>query len=216
MRKILAAAVVLSLIVGALGAPALAGKKKKKAAPVPVTMYFHGNEPLGELDMANNATSGALLPMDTTEPAGGQSKSTPILDAVATPNPNCSGSPILPSWSGAMTGRVTGDVKVVFNTIASAGNVDIELFVDAGPFSCNDAYIDPVAETTIDLPPGAGTVEAVIEGVNFEVGGILIVMVNPKILDPPVVGRILYDSPADASHVEFICTPAAGATTCTQ
>lgn len=218
MKKTFAVAVVLALIVGALSAPALAGKKKKKPVPlpVPVTLFFHGSETAGEADIANNAPTGALLPMDTTEPSGTTSKSFPILDAVATPNESCSGSPLFPSWTTALSGRVTGDVKVVFNTIASAGTVDVELFVDAGPLSCNDTYIEPVAETTVDLPPGTGTVEAVIQGVDFPVGAVLTVMVNPKNLDAPAAGRILYDSSTDASHIELTCTPNAGATACTQ
>ena len=218
MKKILATAFVLTLVVGALSAPALAGKKKKKKVvpPAPVTLFFHGTDTLGEVDISNNVTTGAVLPMDTTEPTGTQSKSFPILDAVATPNESCPGSPLFPSWSTHMSGRVTGDVKVVFNTIASAGAVDVELFVDAGPLSCNETYIEPVAEIAVNLPPGTGTVEAVIEGVDFEVLGILTVMVNPKNLDAPAVGRVLYDSPADKARLEFMCTPASGATACTQ
>ena len=213
MKKILATAVVLALVVGALSAPALAAKKNKKI--LPVTLFFHGAEILGEADMSNNLPTGAVMPMDTTEPTGTQSKSFPILDAVATPNESCSGSPLFPSWRGLLSGRVTGDVKVVFNTIASAGTVDVELFADAGSVACNETYIEPVAETTIDLPPGTGTVEAVLEGVDFEVVGTLTVMVNPRNLDAPAVGRVLYDSPADASRIELKCTPAKGAKACT-
>lgn len=218
MKKILATAVVLALVGGAMSAPASAGKKKKKkVVPVPVTMFFHGTETLGEVDMVNNlAAGGTLLPMDTTEPTGTSAKSFPIIDAVATPNEACSGSPILPSWSGNMTGHVTGDVKVVFNTIASAGTVDVELFADAGALACNETYLEPVAETTVDLPPGTGTVEAVIEGVDFNVLGRLIVMVNHKMLDAPAVGRILYDSTTDAARIELVCTPAGRATACTR
>ena len=214
MKKILVTAVVLALVAGALSATASAGKKKK-AKPVAVTMFFHGTETLGELDVANNATTGALLPMDTTEPTATPSKSFPIIDLVATPNEACSGSPILPSWAGNMSGRVTGDVTVTFNTIGSAGTVDIELFADAGAFQCNETYLDPVAETTVDLPPGTGTVEAVIEGVDFEVIGRLVMMVNHRTLDAPAMGRVLYDSPTDNARIEFTCTPATGTTACT-
>lgn len=216
MKKVLVPALVVVLLVAALSATAVAGKKKKKPAPkpVPVTLYFHGTETLGEADMANNLPTGALLPMDTTEPSGSQSKSFPILDLVATPNESCSGSAAFPSWSGMLSGRVTGDVKVTFNTVASVGSVDVELFVDAGPFSCNDTYIEPVAETTVDLPAGGGTVEAVIEGVDFPVGAMLNVMINPRNLDAPAAGRVLYDSTGDASRIELTCTPNAGATTC--
>ena len=218
MRKSLAIAVVLALVVGAMSVPASAGKKKKKkkATSVPVTLFLHGSETLGEVDMGNNISAGGtLLPMDITEPTGTSSKSFPILDLVATPNEACSGSPLFPSWSGNMIGRVTGDVKVVFNTIASAGSVDVELFADAGPLACNETYIEPAAEVTVDLPAGAGTVEAVIEGVDFEVLRNLVVMINPRNLDAPAVGRVLYDSETDASRVELVCTPASGATSCT-
>lgn len=216
MKKTFSAALALALVVGALSVPAMAGKKKKKPVPqpVPVTLFFHGTETAGEADVANNAPTGSLLPMDTTEPTGSPSKSFPILDAVVTPNESCSGSPLFPSWSGQIAGQVQGDVKVVFNTVGSAGSVDVELFVDAGPLSCNDTYIEPVAETTVDLPAGSGTVEAVIEGVDFPVGGILTVMVNPRNLDAPAAGRILYDSAADNSRVELMCIPAVGAASC--
>lgn len=218
MKKILATSVALVLVAGALGAPAVAGKKKKKPAapqPVPTTLFFHGSETAGEADIVNNFPTGSMLSMDATEPEGGQSKSFPILDAVVTPNEACSGSPLFPSWAATMSGQVTGDVKVTFSTIASAGNVDVELFVDAPPLSCNDTYIEPAAETTVDLPVGGGTVEAVLQGVDVPVGGILTIMVNPRNRDAPAVGRILYDSTADPSKVEFLCTPAAGKTSCT-
>ena len=215
MKKLLATSVALVLVAGAMSAPAVAGKKKK-AKPVPVTLFFHGTEPVGEVDAVNNLTSGGnMQPMNTTEPTGSPSKSFPIYDAVATPNESCSGSSLFPSWTGSFSGRVTGDVKVTFNTIASAGNVDVELFVDAGPLSCNDTYVEPVAETTVDLPPGTGTVEAVLEGVNVPVGGILTVMINPRNLDAPAAGRILYDSATDASRVELMCIPNAGSKACT-
>lgn len=213
MRKIFATTVALALVAGALSAPALAGKKKS-AKPTPVTLYFHGTEAAGEADIANNATSGSVLPMDVTEPTGSPSKSFPIIDGVATPNEQCSGSPLLPSWSGMLSGRVKGDVKVVFNTVASAGSVDVELFVDAGPLSCNETYVAPAAEVTVDLPPGTGTVEAVLEGVDVPVGGLVTVMINPRNLDAPAVGRILYDSATDPSRVELTCIPAAGSKSC--
>ena len=219
MKRIFATAVVLALIVGALGAPALAGKKKKEPVPpapqpIPVTLFFHGTEAVGEADIVNNFPTGATQPMDTTEPSG-SSKSFPILDGIATPNESCSGSPLFPSWTAQLAGQVKGDVKVTFNTIASVGSVDVELFVDAGPLSCNDTYIEPVGEATVDLPPGTGTVEAVISGLDIPVGGLLTVMINPRNLDAPAAGRILYDSPTDAARVELMCTPNAGATTCT-
>lgn len=220
MKKTFSAVVALALVVGALSAPAVAGKKKKKPVPppqpAPVTLFLHGSETVGEVDMANNFPTGSMLPMDATEPAGGSSKSFPILDAVATPNESCSGSPLFPSWTGTFAGKVSGDVKVVFNTLASAGTVDVELFVDAGPLSCNDSYIEPVAETTVNLPSGAGTVEAVIPGVDFEVGGVLTLMINPKNLDAPATGRILYDSATDNSRIELMCLPAAGRASCAQ
>jgi hypothetical protein len=217
MKKFLVTAVVLAMIAGALSAPALAGKKKKKPAPqpVPVTLYFHGTETVGEADIANNATTGAILPMDTTESTGSPSKSFPILDGVATPNEACSGSPLFPSWQGFLTGQVKGDVKVIFNTVGSAGSVDVELFVDTAPLSCNDTYVEPAGEVTVDLPPGTGTVEAVIPGADFPVGSVITVMINPRNLDAPAAGRVLYDSATDASRVELTCIPAAGATTCT-
>jgi hypothetical protein len=218
MKKSFAIAVAFALVVGAMSVPASAGKKKKKkkAAPVTVTLFFHGTETLGEADMVNNIEAGGtVLPMDATEPTNAQFKSFPILDLVATPNEACSGSPLFPSWTGKLVGRVTGDVKVVFNTIGSAGTVDVELFADAGPLSCNETYIEPVGETTVDLPLGTGTVEAVIEGVDFELLSNLVVMINPKNLDAPAVGRVLYDSTPDDSHVELVCTPAARAKTCT-
>lgn len=219
MKKILVTAVALALVVGAMAVPATAGKKKKPPAPpqpVPTTLYFHGSETVGEADLANNFPTGSTMAMDATESTGTQSKSFPILDAVATPNEACSGSPLFPSWTGNMAGQITGDVKVFFNTIGSAGSVDVELFVDVGPLSCNDTYSEPVGETTIDLPAGAGSVEAVIEGVNVPVGGILVVMINPRNLDAPAAGRVLYDSSTDPSRVELMCIPAAGATACTQ
>jgi hypothetical protein len=72
--------------------------------------------------------------------------------------------------------------------------------------------VSTAGAVTVALPPGQGTVEAVIPDLNFEAAGALMVQITPVTV-PPFVGRAFYGT-AD-TKIEYSCTPVAGSTSCT-
>lgn len=210
------AAIVLAIVLAvAVLAPAQAAKKRKKEArPVATTLYFHGTEPLGELE-SFSLISDQYLKMDPNEPTGSEPRSKQITNYVAGPNTQCAGNTLFPVWVGELSGKVVGDVKVIFHTISTPGSVDVRVWADVASLLCNSAtagtmdYPTPDGEVRVALPPGPATVEAVIEDVSFEVGSVLMVQLTPVIL-PPFFGRVLYDSTDTPSRIELSCVPARG------
>src|SRR5687767_9858420 len=108
MRRVISMCLVFGLMFGAI-ASAEAAKKK----PVPVTFYFHGTETVGEIDLANNFGT-AYLKMDPTEPAEPAPRSRPFTTWVGDPQMwnDCAGHTLLPVWTGSLSGKVVGDIKV--------------------------------------------------------------------------------------------------------
>jgi hypothetical protein len=223
MRKPLVIALTAGLVATSLAGPALAGKKKKPKpqAPVATTLYLHGNEVVGEVENYGLIASGTYMSMDATEPSGSEPKSKFFTNYVAGPNSQCAGNDFYPVWVGDLTGKVTGDVKVTFHSIASPGGiVDVRVWPDVASQLCTNEtlgafdYPEPAGEVRVSLPAGPGTVEAVIEGVDFQAGSKLMLQLTP---DPasPFVGRALYDATSYVSKIEFSCIPAAGASACT-
>lgn len=223
MRKPLVIALTAGLVATSLATPAIAGKKKKPktAAPVATTLYLHGNEVVGEVENYALIASGTFMSMDKNEPTGSEPKSKFFTNYVLGPNTECAGNDFYPVWVGDLSGTVTGDVKVTFNSIASPGGaVDVRIWPDVASQLCTNEtlgvfdYPEPAGETRVNLPAGPGVVEAVIEGVNFQAGSKLMLQLTP---DPatPFVGRALYDSTSYVSKIEFNCIPASGASACT-
>lgn len=215
MRRSVGVVLMLCLAFGALiAAPAEA--KKKKAAPV--TLYFHGDNMFGEQDLEMGIT-GVYRNMDTTEPTEAAPKSHGLVavgaGGVGTPNPQCAGNPFFPVWQGDVSGTVVGDIKVSLDAISlPATKIDVRVWGLVPPFgSCDsqgtEAYIEPAAEVRVDVPPGAGTIEAVLKGVKFKAEGKLMIQFTP-VLEGPTMTRVLYDSTSTISQMEFTCIPASG------
>lgn len=217
MRKPLALALTAGLIATALAAPAFAAKKAK---PVATTLYLHGNEVVGEVENFAVTSSGTYFAMDSTEPSAAEPKSKQLTNYVGGPNTQCAGNDLFPVWVGDLTGTVTGDITVTFHTITSPGEVDVRIWPDVASQLCTNEtlgafdYPEPAAETRVALPPGPGTVEAVIEGVKFKAGSKLMLQLTP-VVESPFFGRVLYDSTSYVSKIDFSCIPAKGATACT-
>lgn len=225
MRKAFGVILSLTLLVAALAGPATA----KKAKPVATKLFLHGASAFGENDSFSLLAEG-YLPMDTTEPAAGQPKSRQITNYLVGPNSECAGNNLFPVWSGKLAGQVKGDMKFTFSTVGTPGKVVVRVWPDVSMSLCNSSttgaadYPDPAGEVVVDLPPGEGTVEAVMKGVNFTAVGSVIVQVSPAVAadipDPggavltPLFARVLYDSPDFSSSLEFKCIPAKGAKTC--
>jgi hypothetical protein len=216
MKRTIGLVLMLGLVMGALGAaPAVA---KKKAKPVATTLYFHGGEPVGEMEM-EAGLAGQYRVMDATEPTDPLPKSFALAAVGAggtgTPNPQCAGTPLFPVWQGDVNGTVVGDIKFSLDSVGgSATQLAVRVWGMVPPFGACDStagesYIEPEAEVLVDVPPGAGTIEGVLKGVNFKAAGKLMIQFTP-ILEGPTVGRVLYDSPSVTSQVEFTCIPASG------
>lgn len=216
MKRTIVLVLALGLLAGAaVSTPAVA---KRKAKPVKTTLYFHGASPLGEMDI-EAGLSGQYPEMNATEPSDPLPKSMGLAMVGAggngTPNPQCAGSPLFPLWQGDVNGTVVGDVKASLDVVgASTAKMAVRLWPMVPPFgSCDSqaaqAYIDPVAEVLVDVPPGAGTIEAVFKGVKFKTSGKLLIQFTP-LLEGPTVGRVLYDSTATTAQIEFTCIPASG------
>lgn len=198
--------VVLMLIAGLMAinlATPVEAKKKKKAKPVATTLFMEGDANFGEEDQLGNGTYLKLQ----AEPGSGK-KSAGMPNYAVGPNTKCAGNSLVPVFVGALAGKVTGDMKVTFDASATpAAKAEIRVWPDVAAQACNDSYIEPAAAVVVDLPAGGGTVEAVLEGVDFEASGVMMIQVTP-VLGVPSYGRIFYGT--DASKVEFQCLPASG------
>lgn len=201
-NKLIVLGIVVGLVAGSLAMPAAAKKKKKKKAPKPVatTLYLDGTATMGEEDQTGTGTFLKLTPA-----AGSGSKTMGLINYGAGPNPNCAGNSLVPVFVGPMTGRVVGDMTVTFDAMATGGSVEIRVWPDIGAQACNDAYPPPAGAVTVALPSGSGTVEAVIEGLDFEASSIMMVQITPI---SPGYGRATYGT--DASKVDFECIPTSG------
>jgi len=159
--------------------------------------------------------------MDPSEPSGSEPKSKQLTNYVAGPNTECAGNELFPVWVGNLTGTVKGDVKVTFHTISTpAAAVDVRIWPDVNSQLCTQEtlgafdYPEPAGEVRVNLPPGPGSTEAVIERVNFKAGSLLMLQLTP-VVEGPFVGRVLYDSTQFVSKIELKCTPVGRAKSCT-
>lgn len=223
MKKI--SVLMLTAVVAASLGSGAAASAKPKAKPVSTTLYLHGTQPVGESE-SFSLVADTLLPMDANEPTGAEPKSKFITNYAAGPNTACAGNNLFPVWSGQVTGTVKGDMKFTFHTIGTPGPVEVRVWPDVGSSLCDSEatgandYVEPAGAVTVDLPPGPGTVEAVMKNVNFKAIGSIIVQVSPVVAvdipSPggsvlnPFVSRILYDTPDFASSLQFSCIPARG------
>lgn len=215
MKKFLTILLTVGLVASAFVAPATAAKKKK-AKPVATTLYLHGNEVIGEVENYPFVATGSYFKMDPTEPTAAEPKSKQFTNYVAGPNDLCAGNDFYPVWVGSIAGQVKGDVKVTFHTVATpGGKVDVRIWPDVASQMCTNEtlgaadYPEPAGALTVDIPAGAGVVEAVIKGVDFKAVGGLMLQLTP-VNESPFLGRALYDSTSYVSKIEFQCIPASG------
>lgn len=214
-RRTVASALAVVLAVAAL-APAKAAKKaNKRARPLATTLYFHGNEVIGELE-SFPVVADQYLRMDPKEPTGSETRSKQITNYGAGPNTACAGNNFFPVWVGELKGKVVGDITVTLHTLSTPGAADVRIWADVASLLCNSAtgsmdYPPPDGEVRVAIPPGQASVEAVIEGVSFRATSVLMVQITPVIL-PPFFGRVLYDSAAAPSRIELRCIPSSGKT----
>lgn len=230
MRKAIITALVLGLVVGSLGGPAQAGKKKKKA--VATTLYLHGTSQFGEQDLPATWSESKWHQMDSTKPTAAEAKSMFVTNYLRGPNTACSGNGLLPTWQGALAGTVKGTLTVTLYTKATpASTLNVELYPDAlggCDSATSDDWVEPVASQLVSPAAGDAETKVVFEKLNFQSTGSLVLQLSvPRTLAPdtpavpPAYGggrpfadpgqvRVYYDSATMAASLAFKCLPAAG------
>lgn len=209
-KRMIAVALAAGLVAGALAMPAEAAKKKKKKAPkpIPTELFLEGASTIGEQDQTVDGTYLKLVPE-----AGSGEKSHGVPNYVGGPNTQCAGNGLVPVFVGSVAGTITGDMTVTFDAMSSpAAQVEVRVWPDLAAQACNESYIEPAGAVVVDLPAGSGTVEAKIEGLDFEAASGMMIQVTPVAAPPPSYARVFYGT--DASKVTFECIPAAGAKSC--
>jgi hypothetical protein len=217
LKKTLSVLVVLGLVVGAFVAVPAEAKKKKKLKAVETTLYMHGVTPLGEVDGAQWLADGngpvSPLTMTPEEPAAGPPKSMNFFNPAL--NDQCTGLPLaFPTFTGNLSGTITGDATVKAHFASAPGQLLARIWADMGAFvGCNEAYVEPASEVTVDVPPGHNEVEIKFPGLNLPAQQTFMI----EILAPSgtgykgQLGRLLYDSADTPTSITFNCIPAAGA-----
>jgi hypothetical protein len=201
-----------------------AGAAAKKAAPKPVkqTMWFHGTQQLGNIDQNAGFPGTSFMSMNATKPTGSGDKDILFFGLAATPNTQCAGSSLLPSWSGAASGTLTGTATVSFYARSTPGaTAKVQLFNDVEGQLCNADYPAPLGEAVVSLAAGPTatlhTVTFKIQG-KGKVFGSLMVQIVPGSAAAGLVGpqlsSVVYDSTASPSSVTFSCIPKAGKKRC--
>ena len=210
--------VALSLACLTSGAvTATAAPKPKAAKPVPMTWFFHGTQPAGELE--NPAiTEPVYMTMDATAPTGTSARSAGVTYYVGGPNTECAGNTLFPVWVGALDGAPTGDATVEFPVqVAGSGSIEIRLFADIFGQACNEAYESPIGSVVVPVTSGMTSVKAVVKGLNKKKRNIssLMLQVSPaETLAAPYVTRIQYDATSAMAKVAFTCQPKVGKKAC--
>ena len=217
-RTALALIAVSALSVG-VAQPSLAAAKGKSAKPVSETLYLHGTSSSGNQDIA---VDGTPLTMSTAKPTGSADKDVMFFGAGVSPNTNCAGSTLLPFWTGAVTGTVTGKVNVTFFARSTPGaTATLQLFNDVGEGGCNALNPGAVAEVTVPLKAGAtnamhtATLDLpkalkVKSTLHFQV----IPGMTAGVAIGPQVSGVGYDSTVSPSAITFTCLPSAGKKSC--
>lgn len=204
-RKLVSIALLGVMVVAGLTAPATAGKRKK---PVPTTLYLHGPSALGEVDGVTWLSDGTIAAMDPTAPTDPAPKSWSYVQPTA--NRSCTGFPLAwPYWRGTLAGQIVGDMKITLHFLSPPASATVRIWTDTPEFLCDDAYVTPIVETTVDIPAGSSKVEVVVPGVKATAGA----MISMTVWDGTAArqGRVVYDAVGYDSKIEFGCIPASGA-----
>lgn len=202
-KKLLVAALVAGLLTANMAAPVEA-KKKKKVKPVATTLFLEGESTFGEEDQLGNGTY-----LKIQEEEGSGQKSIGVPNYTVGPNVNCAGNSLVPVFVGSLAGQVVGDMTVTFDAGATPGaKVEVRVWPDVAAQACNESYIEPAGAAIVDLPAGQGSVEAVIEDLDFESTAGLMIQITPVIGSAPSYGRVFYGT--GDSKVEFSCIPTSG------
>lgn len=205
MRKLVAVGLAIGLVGSALVVPAYAGKKAK---PVKTTLYLHGNVPVGEGgEAAYSIVEGMNMRMDAEAPTDVVPKSYHFTNPIG--NDQCSGnSSFFPTWTGDLSGTIVGSPKWNVHFASPPSSVIARIWTDTPISSCNENYIEPAAEVTVDIPAGHNVVE--IEFPKMKLKAHVSVMVELLQRSATQHGRVLYDAVDHDSSLTFDCIPQSG------
>lgn len=212
MKRAVTLVLISGLLLGSVATAEAKKKKKKSKKPVTETLYLHGAETVGEIDLINNFGA-SYNKMTTTEPSETAPRSLQFTTWDGTPWNDCAGSYLLPVWTGNVSGKIVGDIKVTLHTVSGPKAVTVQVWPDLMTQTCasNDVsegqYPEPAAEMTGNLALGTGVTEFVLEDVNFKAEAFLTMMILPQ---GPAPGRVMYDATDFASSVEFSCISKSG------
>ena len=204
MKRAAGIALVSGLISLSLLAPAGAGKPK----PVKTTLYLHGNAPIGEgAEAAVNIAESRQMTLDTTPPSDPYPKSYSFSNPAG--NDQCSGnSTFFPTWSGNLTGTIVGDVKWTAHFVSPPSQVIARIWTDTPISSCNEAYVPPAQELTVDIPAGHNSVDIVFKKLKLKAAASIMVELLQR--GSSKQGRVLYDGVGFESALTFDCIPQSG------
>ncbi|HET7482443.1 MAG TPA: hypothetical protein VFK89_06220 [Actinomycetota bacterium] len=207
-------AAILLVVVAATMPPAGA-KPKPKAAPV--SLYLHGSSPVGEIDgMQNwsNIITGeplTFLPMTPEKPSSSTDKSFGIGPQG---DDQCSGNPVLPTWDAKVQGTIKGHMKLRVTLLSYPAPIHIRVFADVDELSCDLDYDNPVVEKELSPDPGLNDYTIDLGDATTHISHRLILMISPNLAGAGADGRVIYDSTAHPSRLEFSCVPDKGTAGC--
>lgn len=216
MKRTITLLLVAGLVAAMLGGTADAKKKKKKKAkPVATTLYLHGHTPSGDVDgvtwlvdyLANSENNPMI--MDANEPSDGAPKSQNLHNPIF--NTRCTGLPVgFPTWLGEVSGTIRGNATLTLHTAAApTTTLTARLWADMLPFqACNDEYVEPASEVTVDVPAGHSEIE--IEFPDLDLKAHQYLMLEVLGGRSAEAARVFYDSTDMASELSFGCIPAKG------
>lgn len=216
MKRTITLLLVVGLAAAMLGGAADAKKKKKKKKkPVSTTLYLHGHTPSGDVDGATwlvdyliNSANNPMI-MDAKKPGGGPPASQNLHNPAL--NTRCTGLPTgFPTWLGEVSGTIKGDAQLKIHFAAApTTTVTARIWADLLPFqACNDEYIEPASEVTVDVP--AGHSEVTIKFPKLKLKASQYVMLEVLGGRDAEAARVFYDSSDMASELKFGCIPQKG------
>lgn len=180
--------------------------------PVAVKLYLHGDAPVGDgIQGAMNVASGTEMKLDANAPIDSVPKSFSFNHPFG--NDVCSGNAVFfPTWVGDVEGKIVGDATWTVHVASPGAQVKARIWggVKLGP--CNEAYIPPAQEVTVDVPQGSSTVDIVFKNLNLNTQGTVMLELLQR--DPTMQGRVLYDAVDYASAIRFDCVPLFGEVDC--
>ena len=205
VRRVLTVALVGGLLLASMAA-ADAAKKRKAVKTVKTSLYLHSAYLVAEAEAPTNLAEGAVAVMDANKPTNPAPSSRSVFGAE---NANCSGNgAFFPTWMGNLQGTIKGDAKLTVHFASALATFTARLWKDTPEGSCNDGYIPPNKEVTVTVPAGQSKVDVIFKKLNLKAQANVMLMLSTG--SPDAQGRVLYDSPAAESVLQFQCAPASG------